>query len=319
MPDTGNIHFTIVDGRRQPLSANTQILIRLLNGAQTINPQWATGGDILVKGMPFLDAGNDAYNVFVHANGYNDSVTPYRVQIAPGATAEVALLATPAQGQFHFQPWQTFQNVDARILRLVTNGAAGNAAQRYADNIEGHPMEMGALLNLATAIRDIPLDDNTSPLDNYYWEVIWDLLAPDRFYAWVDARLADRIATLADLHAFAPENDPAFWHKGFPGRIDPATRSWKQTRFDVTNVQLTFHETTRQRLPGLDGNPVDCVVIEPDIDLYKDLLSHGLIEVIPNVLTNGKTDPRTVYAMRWMATRQEHGVPEFDPPVTIEA
>jgi hypothetical protein len=60
------------------------------------------------------------------------------------------------------------------------------------------------------------------------------------------------------------------------------------------------------------------VVVEPDIDLCKDLLGHGLTEVVPNLMTDGKTDPRTVYAMRWMATRQEHDVPAFDPPVTVE-
>jgi hypothetical protein len=209
--------------------------------------------------------------------------------------------------------------MDPRIRNLVTNGAPGDPAGRYSETVEGSRMQLGALLNLATAIRDIPLDDGTSPLDNYYWEVIWDLLAPDRFWAWVDSRLADRIQDLAALHAFSAESDPAGWHPGVPGRIDPATRSWKQTRFDVTNVQLTFHETTRQTLTGQDGNPVECVVVEPDIDLYKDLLSHGLAEVVPNALTGGKTDPRTVYGMRWMATRQEHGVPEFDPPTTIEA
>ncbi|HEV2445314.1 MAG TPA: hypothetical protein VGS58_05310, partial [Candidatus Sulfopaludibacter sp.] len=255
---------------------------------------------------------------FVHFNGFDDAVTPYRVAICPGATSEVALLATPHNGHFHFLPWRQFQNVDPRILRLITNGAPGDPGQRYSDTAENRGMLLGALLNLATAIRDIPLDDQTSPLDNYYWQVIWDYLAPDRFWAWVDARLADRIKTLADRHAFAPEDNPEFWHPGIPGAVTPATRSWKQTRFDVTNVQLTFHEATRQSLPGLDGNPVDCVVVEPDIDLCKDLLAHGLAEVVPNLLSGGKTDPRAVYAMRWMATRQEKGVPEFDPPVTIE-
>jgi hypothetical protein len=40
--------------------------------------------------------------------------------------------------------------------------------------------------------------------------------------------------------------------------------------------------------------------------------------VIPNLISGKKTDPRLVYAMRWMVTRQEQGVPEFNPPVTIE-
>jgi hypothetical protein len=284
-----------------------------------MNPMWATGGDITVSGIPLMDTGNDAYNVYASINGFSDVVTPNRVPLIRNGTAEVALLAVPQNGQFHFLPWSQFAQVDTRILKLVTNGAPGDPAQRYSDTVESSPMQLGALLDLATAIRDIPLDDKTSPLDNYYWEVIWDLLAPDRFWAWVDARLAGRIKALADIHAFAPESDVAHWHPGVPGRIDPATRSWKQTRFDVANVQLTFHETTRGPRPDQNGNPVDCVVVEPDIDLYKDLLAHGLLEVVPNLFTNGKTDPRTVYAMRWMATRQEQGVPEFDPPTTIQA
>lgn len=320
MPDdTASIHFTVVDGRRQPLPPDTEVLVRLLNGARPINPMWAKGGDITLNGIPFTDAGNDAYNVFVHFNGYDDAVTPVRVPLVRNGTVEVALLALPHNGSFHFQPWAQFQQVDQRILNLITNGAPGDPGQRYSATMESSPMQLGALLSLATAIRDIPLGDNTSPLDNYYWEVIWDLLAPDRFWAWVDARLADRIKKLADLHAFAPEADAAGFHPGVPGLIDAATRSWKQTRFEVANVQLTFHENTKRTLKDQHGNSVDCVVIEPDIDLYKDLLAHGLLEVVANAITGGKTDPRAVYSMRWMATRQENGVPEFNPPVTVEA
>jgi hypothetical protein len=320
MPDdTGAIHFTIVDGRRLPLPVNTQVLVRLLNGAAAIDAKWATGGDIKISSIPFKDTGDDAYNVFAHANGFSDAVSPNRVQLVRSGTAEVALLAVPTNGHFHFQKWDQFRNVDPRILKLITNGATGDPGERYSATTESHPMHLGALLNLATAIRDIPLDDRPSPLDNFYWEVMWDELAPDRFWAWVDVNLIDRIKKLADLHAFAPEPNPAFFHKGIPGKVDPATLSWKQIRFDVANVQLTFHETTRATRTDEKGNPVQCVVIEPDIDLYKDLLSHGMSEVVPNAITGGKTDPRTVYAMRWMVTRQEHGVPEFNPPATIEA
>jgi hypothetical protein len=318
MSDTSAIHFTIVDGRREALPADTTVLIRLLNGAKPINPKFASGSDIRISEIPFTDTDDDAYNVFVHADGYDDAVTPNRVPLMKNKTTEVALMATPGGGKFHFQPWEQFRNVDSRILKLVTNGAPGDPAKRYSDTLEAHSLELGSLLNIATAIRDIPLDDLTSPLDTYYWEVMWDLLAPDRFWAWVDARLADRIMKLGKLHSFAEEKDSAHWHPGIKGLIDPATRSWKQTRFDVANVQLTFHETTKKTLKDEKGNAVDCVVIEPDIDLFKDLLSHGLSEVIPNAISGGKTDPRTVYAMRWMATRQEHDVPVFDPPVTIE-
>ena len=36
MPDAGNIHVRIVDGRRQPLPPRTEVLVRLLNGAAPV-------------------------------------------------------------------------------------------------------------------------------------------------------------------------------------------------------------------------------------------------------------------------------------------
>ena len=105
---------------------------------------------------------------------------------------------------------------------------------------------------------------------------------------------------------------------GTPGRVQPATRSWKQTRFDVSNVQLTFHETNTRTIKKPDGTSVDCVIVEPDIDYYKDILSHGLLEVLPNLLTDGKTDPRQDYLLRWMATKLEGVQPDFDPPCAVE-
>jgi hypothetical protein len=316
MPDTANIHVTIVDGRRQPLAPDTEVLMRLLGGAQQFPGWWAKGGDINLNDIPFTDTGRDAYYVFASAKGYADSVTPYPVALKRGATVEAQLLATPKDGTFHFLKWEDFQKADKNTVQLISTGAA-DPGKRYTDTLEAQPMQLGALLNLATAIGDIPLDNQKNPLESYYWEVMWDLLAPDRFWAWVDARLADRIRDLAKLHAFAPESGSAGWHPAM-GTIGAATRSWKQTRFEVANVQLTFHETTKSTRKDAAGNAVDCVVVEPDIDLYKDLVAHGLTEVIPNLVSGGKTDPRLVYAMRWMATRQETGVVEFDPPCTIE-
>ena len=312
MPDTGTIHVTVVDGRRQPLPAGTGVLVRLLNGAQNFPAGWmAQGGDITISGIPFTDTGRDAYNVFVHADGFEDTVTPNRVEVKPGATVEARLLATPKNGEFHFQKWEEFKTADANVVKLLSNGAT-DAGGRYADTTDTSPMQLGALIDLATAINDIPLTGDGNPLRDYYWEVMWDMLAPDRFWAWVDKGLIPRIKELAALHAFALEPGSAGFHPAI-GTIGPATISWKQIRFDVANVQLTFHEgTTATR------NGVDCVVIEPDIDLYKDLAAHGLIEVVPNLATGKKTDPRQVYAMRWMATRQEKDVPEFSPPLTIE-
>src|SRR5262249_34436319 len=107
--------------------------------------------------------------------------------------------------------------------------------------------------------------------------------------------------------SFSQEPDPSAFHPG-------ATRSYKQTQFDTTNVQLTFHENNIKTLPGPNG-PVDCIVVEPDIDYYKDLVSHFLLEVLPNKFTGGLTDPRVVYMLRWMVGKQSGA--DFDPLYTL--
>src|SRR4051794_5201925 len=192
MPDTGSIHVTIVDGRRQPLSRDTQVLVRLLSGAKKFDGWWSRGGDIKIKDIPFTDTGRDAYYVFVSAQGYADSVTPYPVALKRNGTAEALLLATPKNASFHFQKWEQFRQGDPAVVQLIRNGST-DPGTRYTDAYEGKPNNVGALLNLATAIKDIPLPDKTNPLSDYYWEVMWDQLAPDRFWAWVDSRVADRI------------------------------------------------------------------------------------------------------------------------------
>ena len=313
-PDTGAIQVNIVDGSRQPLAADRDSLLRVLDGRhQQIIAPWVTGPSVHVTDLPYHDNPDDDYTVFVHSKGYNDGAV-FPVPLKEGQTVTANVMLLPNDGEFHFQPWADIQSVDPRILQLLINGAA-DPGQRYSDAMEAKNLELGALLNIGTAIRDIPLDDGSSPLD-YYWEVMWNMLAPDRFWAWAEVGLADRIKKMADLHAFAEENDPAHWHPA-TDTITAATRSWKQTRFDVCNVQMTFHEGTTAIRTAPDGRQVSCVVAEPDIDYYKDLLAHGLLEVLPNAITKGKTDPRIVYQMRWMAYLQE-GLPAFNPPCTIE-
>jgi hypothetical protein len=76
-------------------------------------------------------------------------------------------------------------------------------------------------------------------------------------------------------------------------------------------VQLTFHENDTKVIDGLS-----CIVVEPDIDYFKDLAAHALLEVIPNSLGGGLTNPEEVYVLRWIAGRRA-GVAEFNPPYTI--
>ena len=48
-----------------------------------------------------------------------------------------------------------------------------------------------------------------------------------------------------------------------------ATESYKQTQFDVANLQLTFHGLDTATFQDLSHNLVQCVKIEPDIKLLQ--------------------------------------------------
>jgi hypothetical protein len=154
-------------------------------------------------------------------------------------------------------------------------------------------------------MKAIQLPNNT-PLD-YFKEILWDeSLAQDRFFGYADKSIVDQVRRAAMEHEFAPEPNPGLFHPD-------ATSSFKQIQFGEANVQLTFHEKDTKKIDG-----VDCIKIEPDIDYFQDLGAHTLLEVIPNSITHGLTDPKKVYVLRWIAGRHA-GVPEFAPPYTIAA
>jgi hypothetical protein len=300
----GAIRVNLVDGTRRPFPKSKRAFVRILDGRKReVGTCWPKASAFTVTGLPFYDNLDDNYTVIVHADGYQDAGI-YPVRIGAGKTVETSLMLIPKDAAFHFQAYRTLKTRAPRIARLIEE-------ERYTGLMEDEPVKLGALFTIASAIESTPLADKSNPLD-LTWQIEWDLLAVDRFWAWVDASFADRIAELAALHSFAPEPDPDHWHPGIPGRVEPATRSWKQTRFDVANVQLSFHEKDTKTIGG-----TRCVMVEPDMDYYKDLLAHGLLEVLPNLITKNRTDARAVYVLRWMACRQE-ALPDFAPPCTLE-
>ena len=240
-PDTGVIQVRMVNGARKPLAPGSDVLLRILDGRKRPIRVLSTRSDVVqCKDLPFHDNPDDNYTVFAACSGFKDSAI-FPVKLKEGAMVDANLMLLPSDGAFHFRNWTDMQTADPGLLQLLTNGAS-NPAQRYSDTLESQSQPLGALLTLGTAVRDILLPDGTNPLSlSFHWEVMWDMLAPDRFFALVDARLADRIQKLADLGAFAAEPDPGHWHPA-KGKIGAATRSWKQTRFDMCNVQMTFHE-----------------------------------------------------------------------------
>ncbi len=177
-------------------------------------------------------------------------------------------------------------------------------AKRYDRLRQSKPAVLASLLNLITAMTEIHLSAGT-PL-TYFKELIWDeTMAQDRFFGWVEGTLLDQVRLAVQHGTFAPEPAPALFHPN-------ATSSFKQIQFGEANVQLTFHENRKKKIDG-----ADCIVVEPDIDYYNDSGGHTLLEVIPNTVLHRLTDPQVVYVLRWIAGRHS-GVPDFNPPYTIE-
>lgn len=320
--DTGSVLINLVDGTRRPLPQNVQWTVRLMDGqvpsarkTYTFN---GNGPVELIKGLPFFDNLFDNYTLVVSAKGYADAGW-VPVKISPKRVEQVNLMLLPADGHCNFASaqWSQLRALRPSLHQILSVGAKDdNEAQaRYEKVMEDNSgLALAALLNITAAMSQITLPSGNTPLD-YYWEVIWDSrdfpMAQDRFYGYADKALIDDVVQAASMGGFAEEKDPGIFHPG-------ATLSYKQTQFDVTNVQLTFHQGNQKSMQLPSGKTVNCVVVEPDIDYFKDPLAHFFLEVIPNKATNGLTDPREVMVLRWMAGKQA-GLPNFDPLFTVRA
>jgi hypothetical protein len=230
------------------------------------------------------------------------------VKVTPQLPAVVDLMLLRKDAAFNFQDarWDLLKEDHPKYAALLAAGAGDDpsAQDRYSQLMEDRPAVLACFFNLVSAMSQIHLPIDT-PLD-YIKELIWDsTMQQDRFFAWADRKMVDQVAAAAAQGGFAPEAGTALFHPG-------ATRSWKQVQFGEANVQLTFHENQTKIVDG-----TDCVVVEPDIDYFKDVLAHAIVEVATNALTQTLTDPRQVYVLRWIAGRHA-GVPNFEPPYFLE-
>jgi hypothetical protein len=296
------------------MPAGSEVLLTLRDGNQNPVPLPHNGyfkaSTINVEALPFFDNFGDNYTVVASAHGYSQAgFMPVKVNPQAPAIVDIMLLGTDATFSFRDAGWDSLKQNYKECARLLAAGAADDAAahDRYTQLMEQQPAVLACFFNLVTAMSQVFLPIGT-PLD-YIRELIWDDseqqgMKQDRFFAWTDRKLIDQVIQ-AGPKQFSPEPGTALFHPG-------ATRSWKQVRFGEANVQLTFHEGQAQQIDG-----VDCVVVEPDIDYYKDPLAHTVLEVALNAVTHSLTNPRQVYVLRWMAGRNGDA-PNFDPPYFLE-
>jgi hypothetical protein len=301
-----NLMVNIFDGTRKPIGSSVKVLTRIIDGNQH---QWygnyRKGPSLYFKNLPVFNNFGDNYTVIVWAEGYKQAgFTP--IKIAQGICQHIDLMLLPENGNFNFSnaTWEVLKSTNQPLYSLLCSGTNNEEAAkaRYDTLKEDQPDIIASFLNITTAMSQIYLPDKT-PLD-YLKELIWKEMRHDRFFAYADQELITQIERATAQGQWTPEIGSAVFHPG-------ATKSFKQVQFGEANVQITFHEGDKKRIDG-----ISCVKVEPDIDYYKDLGAHTILEVIPNMLTGQKTDPRTVYLLRWIAGRQA-GVPEFGPPYAI--
>jgi len=302
--DTSTLRLRIFDGSRQPFSKPANFLVKIVDGYQVQHichdyPQ----NDITFEGLPFYNNLFDNYTVVVSSDGYKQAgYQPVKLSNAYTTTLDIMLIPNDPGFSFVNARWNTAK-VDYPFIASGADNAT--AEQRYDDLLDKTEKSLACLLNLCEAMSQIALPQGT-PLD-YIKQLRWDppfAPAQDRFFAWCDIGLIDQVKAAAAAEKFAVEDAPGIFHPG-------ATSSWKQIEFGEANLQLTFHENEK-----LVVNGVNCTMVEPDIDYYRDLAAHTILEVIPNGLTHTLTNPTEVYVLRWIAGRTA-GIPEFAPLYTI--
>ena len=307
--DSGELLVRLYDGTRQPLPEGTEVLLHVFDGYQKqIVSRFVKDSSIRITDLPVYGNFRDDYRAIVAAKGYKDAgFFPVRMTAAGLKTVDLMLVPKNARFDFSRATWDAIKAKKPDLYRMLMENAPdvamsdeGAARKRYEDLMKNRPESLACMLNITTAMEQLIMPSGRSAV-SYFDEFVWDdSMAKDRFFAYADYDLLAQTRLGAAHGKFDKERNPGIFHKG-------AFTSFKQIEFGETNVQLTFHHDVTHTHP-LTGEKH--ILMEPDIDLYKDLLAHGLFEVIPGFFS--LTDPKDVYPMRWMAGRQA-GEPEFDP------
>lgn len=297
------LRLRIFDGSRKSFAEPADFLLTITDGNQTQHVRNYFKSNDKTFDLPFFDNLGDRYTVVVWAKDYKQAgFVPVVLSDEYEKILDIMLVPDDPGFNFADAKWEVIAPL---YSFLGSDVDATTGATRYSNLMENSAKSLACILNLCEAMSQISLSQGT-PLD-YIKGVRWDTPyapAQDRFFAWCDPSLINQVKVAAAAHKFAVENNPGLFHPG-------GTCSWKQIEFGEANVQLTFHEGEKKTINGLE-----CIMVEPDIDYFRDLGAHAIFEVIPNALTHSLTNPVEVYVLRWIAG-QTAGVPEFAPRYTI--
>jgi hypothetical protein len=299
---SGSIQVNLVDGARRPLGG-VDVLFTVRDGNQTtIARNFQRSSSVLFRGLRVSNNFADNFTILVSAKGYDMAgYTPVRISAGSTQTVNLMLMRQGASYQFHSAQWSTLRQSRPALYRLLASGGGDEGARaRYGDLIEREPAAMAALFNNTTAMSQMRLGAAGTVLD-YVKQMNWNKPpTASQFFAFASAQLLEQLRAAAARGEFSLEAGAATFHPG-------VTAGYKQIQFGEANVAIYFYQNERRVVDG-----VECVQISVEMDYFRDLADHVLVEMARSGL-----DPKSAYRLRWMAAARG-GVPEFNPPYTIE-
>ena len=294
----------LYDGARRLFSAPGDRLITIRNGrAKTLRSGFFSGSIVRFSELPFDDGPDNTFQIIVSAKDHQQAGAFQRV--SHGRNHDVHLMLVPKRPTVDFD-YPTLSRLQGADPVLAAKLKADNLPQAYEQLLARESgLPLLCLYNGIEALRSLQSELETDLLQHIQRiEVAPRPTGPatrrgiyrDRFFAHV---------TPALRHALTSESAHSLLKPVTFDRDD----NLKEIRYHEANLELTFHE----------GN-----ILEVDLDYYRDLGAHFFLEVVPNKLgsalgrPDAATDPRTAYALRWMASRNaSRSRDHFAPPVAL--
>jgi hypothetical protein len=292
----------LYDSRRTMVSADFESQVTLLRGDYRAVHRGRHQGATLQFELELTNGPLDNYVVHVAAPHHYDAwYHPVNLRRFGGARRSagrsLSLMMLPRKTRYLFSPWAGLA-VDLR--RFI--GQDGSYYDELLDHSEETQDKLAAIHNFTTALKSIELEGRS--VFSYFRQlIVAGERAPerDRFYALAHKDLEP---------ALERARRQKLWAKGSTAFHPGSTASYKEKAYGEGNIQLSLYGNEQVSLR-------DSLMVEVDIDYYKDTLSHGLLELVPNKLLEKTTDPKMAYRLRWMAMRNVAGL-EFDPSYVLE-
>jgi len=265
------------------------------------------------------DRNGETFTIRASAPGFKSSKLEHIRVAESGTTVYLMLVAKHARLDMSDVTFEKLPQTDPELYeRIICQSLAPNACQAFYEDLLRHRRDkLAALIDIAEALQGIKIGGRTA--FSYYQAVDFDnSLARDRFFGYIDKAVVTQLKAATAAGPCGIQNgDTCFTRQKFFRLLHHnATSSFKEIDLDRANVQITFDEKDIRTING-----VECVKVETDIDYYRGF-AHVFKEVLPNLLLHRKSDPKQVFYLRWMATRQKRSqggtVAPFSPPIGLK-